>query len=378
MCFVDMDNQNPAPEAERSQDELVRRFLTRPITLPQGMYVTIRGFSAEAEPFAQKLGQAVMDYLHILARCMDLSGLERVIVAADYPVALAEVDRGIETKHILTATKDELTVGVAMTPAIIRDGVLRSHIILDAAFLIAMVERDSMLRLDVSDEEFENMHQQALYLIAHEAGHAHDQTVIDRQLPGWLLREPINDYETAPALAALNEYTACRLSATFGDERETKNYEATFAKVLSITRQQGNQIILKYRTSGNDLTPIISEFIPLYGRLMKAYSYLLGHIDGLNQRLEEAAPAAHEAIQTAKWFPELAKRWHESLQQGWELYGAWKSPEDLYMAQKEIFHDVLKAAGIDIQPYPEGQFYIHIPYSRETLPVSAWDFFGLC
>jgi hypothetical protein len=189
-------------------------------------------------------------------------------------------------------------------------------------------------------------------LIAHEAGHAHDQTVIDRQLPGWLLREPVNDYETAPALAALDEYTACRLSATFGDERETKNYEATFVKVLSITRQQGNQIILKYRTSGNNLTPIISEFIPLYGRLMKAYSYLLGHIDGLNQRLEEAAPAAHEAIQTAKWFSELAKRWHESLQQGWELYGAWKSPEDLYMAQKEIFHDVLKAAGIDIQPYP--------------------------
>jgi hypothetical protein len=377
-----MDDETNRLESEEvqelSHEEMVRKFLERPSTLTEGMYVTIRGFSAEVEPFARKLGQTVMDYFHILARLMDLSALERVIVAADYDAALAEVDLGIETKHILVATRDELAVGVAMAPAVMRDGVLRSYIVLNAAFVLAMVERDPSFPIKVSDEEFANMGDQARYLIAHEAGHAHDHTIIDRQLPGWLLREPVNDYETGPAISALEEYTACRLSATFGDdERETENYEVTFVKTLAITREQCNKILLAYRTSGNNLMPVVNEFIPLYGRLMKAYSYLLGQVDGLQERLEDAAPEACKAIQEAAWFADLANRWHESLQQGWEVYGKWKSPEEMYMPQKEIFHEVLRAGGIDIQTRPGGDFYIHIPYTRETMPPHSWPLFGL-
>jgi hypothetical protein len=110
---------------------------------------------------------------------------------------------------------------------------------------------------------------------------------------------------------------------------------------------------------------------------MKTYSYLLGHIDGLEKRLEDAAPEAYDAIQQTAWFTELAKRWHESLQQGWELYGEWKSPEEMYKPQKQIFHDALLAGGIDVQSRPEGQFYIHIPFTRETMPPNAWMLCGL-
>jgi hypothetical protein len=377
-----MDDEANKLESEEVQElnheEMVRKFLERPSTLAEGMYVTIRGFSTEAEAFARKLGQTVMDYFHILARLMDLSALERVIVAADYDAALAEVDLGIETKHILVATRDELAVGVAMVPAVMREGVLRSYIVLNAAFVLAMVERDPLFPIEVSDEEFLNMGDQARYLIAHEAGHAHDHTIIDRQLPGWLLREPVNDYETGPAISALEEYTACRISATFGDDqRETKNYEETFVKTLAITRERGNKILLAYRTSGNNLTPVVNEFIPLYGRLMKAYSYLLGHVDGLQQSLEDAAPEACKAIQESAWFADLAKRWRQSLKQGWEVYGKWKSPEEMYIPQKEIFHDVLRAGGIDVQTRPDGNFYIHIPYARETMPPHSWLLFGL-
>lgn len=340
------------------------------------MYVTLRGFSAEAEPFARKVGQAVMDYLHVLARCMDLSGLERVIVAADYEVALAEVNRGIETKHVLTATKDELMVGVAMTPAVMRDGVLRSQIILNAALLLAIVERDPMFPVAISDEEFAEMNTQAHYLIAHEACHAHDHAIIERQLPGWTLREPIRDYEAGPTLASLSEYVACRLSATFGEERETKNYEETFVKALAITREEGNRLILAYRTSRN-LSSIIQEFIPLYARLMKAYSYLLGHVHGLQQQMEDAAPEAHKAIQNTAWFTELADRWRHALQQGWEIYGKWKSPEEMYVPLQQVFHEVLRAAGIDVQPRPGGDFYIDIPFTRETTPPAVWAFYRL-
>jgi hypothetical protein len=367
------NKSEPETEAELSHDELVRKFLERPSTLPENMYVTIRGFSAEAEPFARKLGQAVMDCFQVLARCMDLSGLERVIVAADYAAALAEVDRGIETNHVLAATKDELRTGVAMTPAVMRDGVLRSQILVDAAFLLAMVERDQMFPVPVSEEEFDNMNAQAHYLIAHEAGHAHDHTVIDRQLPGWILRERISDYESGPAIEAVSEYTACRLSASFGDERETKKYEETFVRALTTTRECGNQIIIAYRTHAN-LSTIVQEFIPLYARLMNVYSYLLGHVDGLQQRLEDAAPEAHTLIKKTEWFTGLAKRWHNAFRDGWEIYGKWNSPEEMYAPLKDIFHDLLKVGGIDVQPRPDGQYHIHIPFTPETVP-GLWPLF---
>lgn len=354
------------PDAELSQDELVAKFLERPCTLAGDMCVTVRGFAAEAEAVAQKLGRAVVTYFQILSRFMDLSRVERVIVAADYTAALAEVDRGIETKNILVATKDELMTGVAMTPAVLRDGVLRCQVLLDANFVIAMLERDS-LPIAVSDDEFKEMGEQAHYLIAHEAGHAHDQAVIDRQLPGWILREPLRHYESGAALTSLSEYTACRLSATFGGGRETKNYEETFAKALATTREEGNRIIIAYRTHA-DLSSFVNEFIPLYTRLVKAYSYLLGHLDGLGQRIEDAAPTAYQAVQNTAWFTDLAKRWHEALQQGWEIYGTWKSPEEMYMPLQRVFHDVLRKGGIDVQPRPDGQFYIDIPFTVETLP----------
>jgi hypothetical protein len=65
----------------------------------ENLCVTARGFSTEED---------ALDY--------------------DYAQALASLNRGYEIKHVLTPS-DGHAVGIAMTPSVIRDGRLMSHIV---------------------------------------------------------------------------------------------------------------------------------------------------------------------------------------------------------------------------------------------------------
>jgi hypothetical protein len=71
--------------------------------------------------------QLVRQWVDGFSCLIDLSRLDGVTIAADYGAALSDLDRGYETKGTLTATSDQAT-GVAMTPCVIRAGVLKSHI----------------------------------------------------------------------------------------------------------------------------------------------------------------------------------------------------------------------------------------------------------
>ncbi|MDO9071628.1 MAG: hypothetical protein Q7U73_00030 [Rubrivivax sp.] len=71
-----------------------------PPTLPENLGLTARGFATEEE--ARELGTAVLDCIRLLSRHFNLSRLDGVTVAHDYQQALATLDRGYETKHILT------------------------------------------------------------------------------------------------------------------------------------------------------------------------------------------------------------------------------------------------------------------------------------
>lgn len=60
-------------------------------------------------------------------------------VAFDYDEALAELDRGYETTYQLTATKG-VAIGVAMAPTVIRDGVIKTHLVLNANYALSILE----------------------------------------------------------------------------------------------------------------------------------------------------------------------------------------------------------------------------------------------
>lgn len=101
-------------------------------TAPSAFSVLARGF--DTEDHARRIAGFVREYVRVLGERFDLSQLDGVTVAYDYVQALADLDRGCESSHRL-ATSDGVAIGIAMTPGVIRENSLKSHIVLNAHYV---------------------------------------------------------------------------------------------------------------------------------------------------------------------------------------------------------------------------------------------------
>lgn len=100
-----------------------------PTTIPTDLGLTVKGF--ENEEGARELGHAVLDAIRLFGRFMNLSTLDGVTVAIDYDQALADLDRGLPGLRPLTRSNTAEMQGVAMSPAVMRDGQVKTHLVLD-------------------------------------------------------------------------------------------------------------------------------------------------------------------------------------------------------------------------------------------------------
>lgn len=133
--------------------------------------LSISGYNKEED--ARKVGDNVGEIIRALSKFIDLSYLDGVTISYFYENALLSLDRGIETDTKLQPSSGEV-VGVAMTPMVLRNGTVKSHIVLNAAFIEGILDND--LRGDAF--------QQALAIIAHECGHVSNCGALDRSFPG--------------------------------------------------------------------------------------------------------------------------------------------------------------------------------------------------
>jgi hypothetical protein len=113
-------------EAGHSEAETDEEFERRPTTLPN-IGADLRGFSNRE--FGEKVGEGVLGCLYHFGKVLNLQSLVQIIVASDYEAALAGVDRGVETSRPLTPTENGIAVGIAMTPAVLREGEPRSVLV---------------------------------------------------------------------------------------------------------------------------------------------------------------------------------------------------------------------------------------------------------
>jgi hypothetical protein len=72
-----------------------------------------------------------------------------------------------------------VAVGIAMTPAIIENGAVKSVMVFNANYLYALTQPDN--------EEIQPVYKLMLYIVGHECGHVHDVGMKVRSLPdSWL------------------------------------------------------------------------------------------------------------------------------------------------------------------------------------------------
>lgn len=282
--------------------------------------------------------------MRTISRVIDLERLDGVTLAYDYNEALAQLDRGYKTDFVLKSSSD-FAQGVAMTPSVLRDGVVKAHMVVNAAYV------EPLERADTDDYGI------ALYLLAHEAAHVQDLKHRDEAFPNVILR-PASGDALAGWLWALREgvweeYAACRAAAFF-NPGYVALFEQPFVRALSKADETIADMKLKFEVN-DDHERAWRDLTMFCARLGELAAYLIGHMHGANQTLDDA-PTARDALKE-HWFAPTYARLETALDELWSKRPDWQGLSE-FDALSDIVRDLVEAHGIMATPMDDGRIWI--------------------
>jgi hypothetical protein len=256
-----------------------------------------------------------------------------------------------------------------MTPTVFDEGVPKAVMVINAAFVQVLLQEPNPENADAQAR--------AAYLLAHESAHVHDLEKRASSIPDSFLKTTLSLRESVLfriAMGCWEEYIACRLSAFMGKELILAGLEETFCSALDLARGRANAAIRQYRMHA-DVSRVTQEVTDQYRRLAVYGAYLLGHIDGMDQPSDEAAPKAVEAVERSAFFKPFYSGLRECLRAMYASYGNWTGL-GVYEPLKELAEELLKVGGFEFQVKPDGGEYINLPFTPETTPTleEAWAY----
>jgi hypothetical protein len=322
-----------------------------PISVPDKLMISLQGFEEEK---GKKLGNLVLAYVKEISRNINLSSLDGITIAFDYKKALLELDRGYETSHKLTPSDGEV-LGIAMTPSVIRNGIIKSHILLHAGLIQELeTENSELFKL-------------AFHTLAHECAHVEVTNFFDKSFPNVLLKKSEkNGHELLKdtiTQMCWDEFAVTSIVAKYGAD-PTESYEDIFINFLGTARDNANQLIKAYRLHG-DNTQILAEVYNTYGELMKFGAYHLGNMYGHGLKVEDL-PNTLKALD-GHWFASFFKRMDMLLKEIGEDYGKWEDMSK-FNAFGRLVDEVVEDGGLFVELQDNGSLYVKIPYSKQTMP----------
>jgi hypothetical protein len=336
--MADEEQSDPQEEAEPDP------------TLPSGLNYAMRAFAKEED--ARQLAYRIAPALHYISRYIDLQLLDGITVAYDYADALNELDRCVENLRPLTPSDGEV-VGVAMSPAVLRDGKAKTHIVLGASYMEGFFEDEPGEAFDFS-----------LSVLAHECAHVEVHKYREAAFPGSLFHQSFDDWETATmhhiAEICWEEYAACRLSAMFGKDAG-KSYAANVIETSRNARERARKEIVAYRTHA-DLHHLVGEAGAAIQMPLKCVAYLLGHMDAFGEEWDayQDARAALENNAYAEYVDDL----QTAVRGMWEKRGAWTS-WGAFDATRDVVRRLYESSGL----FFRGD-RLDVPFTLDTMPWS--------
>jgi hypothetical protein len=354
------DNEDNNAELSNDPDAAaMEEFARRPSTMPP-IGIDLSGYAKEE--FARSVGEAINGWLQMFGKILNLKRLKQVVVSYNYDEALAAVDQGAPVSGPLKATNDEIAVGIAMTPTVLREGEAMSVMVLNAAYMAVLAVEETPGNAALRE--------QVIYTLAHESAHVHDLDVRATCMPDIILKQRLSFRDGILfriASGCWDEYIACRLSAFIAREAGLRPLEETFCAALIGARERANGAIRQYRMHA-DVSRVTNEVAAIYRRVMVYAAYLLGHIDGIDGDVAALVPKAMETLEREPYFKPFFSRLRDELRAMYVTYGEWKSL-DVYEPLKQLADELLKLGGIDIQPRADEGAYVHVPFSAETKPT---------
>jgi hypothetical protein len=340
-----------APITVRLKTEVIMdMFMTEPHdSAPENLDIQVIGLSKAIETSVRKF---LLSILHTVGEKLDLTGLDGITFARDYHQALLDLDRGYDTDFKLTPSNDH-GIGIAMSPSVIRDSKLKTHIVISAQAFFGMLE----------DERGDMI----INTVAHECAHVELNRMYDETFPGTLLRTKANaldHFRTDCMLACWNEFGACWRSASFGPTDQLC-YEAAFLPALEETRTAANAAIMEYRTHA-DVAVVMSRVCGLYGDLLKYSAYHLGnlHGHGIDWR---TIPTTADPLKD-HWFLPFFERLDQACKATAADLGNWTSSAP-FDALRDIAEDLVAEGGMYFARHEDDRISLDIPMTIETMPV---------
>jgi hypothetical protein len=314
----------------------------RPATLPPNISISMEGFTEEA--LARSLCERVAGFLQAMSTLLDLRDLIGATVAMDYPSSLAALDQGIPGVPPLTPSAGEV-VGVGMAAKVVRDGVVKSHIVLNANFVLPL--------LDESHAYFSL----SLGLLAHECGHVHVDGMLYRQFTDALLT-PETDYRlklrNLSAWGVWGEFAACYFAAGIGEDPEA-GYLDCLSVQLESSLTELAQAKAAYQ-SHLDHERTATEMAALIASLMKIAAYVQGNRYGFE--VDDAELPGLPEWLTSSWFYPFYELQDSVLRSLVDDFGEWASLDRLDV-MGDVVETILGQVGVTLIPV-DGGCFIHI------------------
>lgn len=324
----------------------------QPSSVPANLSIRVLGVENDTSELTTLLAPLFAE----IGRGLDLSSLDGVTFAVDYPAALRGLDRGYKSSHTLTPSGGRVS-GVAMTPTVIRDGELKSHMVFDLNVFIGMLKDGRSSRV--------------VQLLAHECAHVEANAQFDKAFPNVLLRQQVNyrdGLRSQITLACWDEYIACLRSAPWGEDPRS-DYERTFLEHLLVAREEADTSITEYRTH-RDVSRVIYEVSEVYSKLMKYAAYFLGNEVGHGRDWRDWKPVRESLAD--HWFLPFLERLEVALDAIARERGEWQD-RSAFEAIADLGEELMEDGGMRFYDNPEhpGRIGVDIPLTPQTTP--HWD-----
>jgi hypothetical protein len=300
---------------------------------------------------------------HILrevGQYIDISTLDGVTIAVDYDEALRNLDRGVEGLPSETRTNDEDLAGVGKGVVVMRDGVVKTHIVFSAGPICPIVIEEA----ERNEDDFRT----AIAIIAHECAHVEENAYREDHFPGVHFWRPsghfIRDHQQHFAEAWWGEYAVCRLSAGFAVQEEAR-FRDNLALRLTGCRLKVRDAIRSYRRH-RDVVRVFNEVGGIILEPLRIASYWIGHQDGISET-EILRDVACDVPTEDQAFVAAIGRLAEQLRRLWDTRGEWKN-YDALIDLGALGFDLLQQFSVQATPQSDGQAYINVPYTADTLP----------
>lgn len=297
---------------------------------------------------AKQIATAVNVVVSEISHSMTLGRLDRITFAGDYAEALRNIERGFSVSRPLVPTETDFGTGIAMTPLILRDGVAKACIVMQAWLGNALIGEDRDTQTI------------AIHTLVNQLAHVACIDLIDNALPEILMSRIEDNWEAwlyAHMHEAWTAYFAARISARFNPAGDS-GYRDILLAALDRIQESIPRERLDYRFHGN-FDRFLQSTISAIGPVLIYMGTLLGHCDGLCQSAydeEGSLTQALEKIGLHNWVDTFRR----DLVRLFERQGKWESGQE-FLALNRHMERVLWQFGLFPWRNDQGQVRVEIP-----------------